>query len=350
MIIGPVKFAGSLWRNGEFGVSRLRETSFSSHTCEMHDPEHVRWTMALVEAHGIEAVLEYSATTRTSPRDIGLSLVQNSPKGFIKGLKGISSYGRKMVRNAADWLTRRYGRHCLTFGTVTIPSCTSEQYVHVARDWSLIVKRFLKSLGRDLTRSQLTPKVVSVTEIQEGRFQNSGIPALHLHFVFVGRTGKKTAWQLKPQRVRELWKRAFLDLLPEDTNWAASENLQQVKKSASGYLGKYLTKGSESVRKLVAKGLSNLLPSTWWNCSMELRKDVLKERLSGPDVAEFLERLATCGDTSIFAYLRPIVLEMPDGFKYTVGYCGRITEKYLDMVYSTASDIRLTQYAKVEPK
>ena len=77
----------------------------------------------------------------------------NTPTQFIntaerRGLKGITAYGKRMVKSACAILQQRHGRKNLTFGTLTLPALTPGQLLMVSENWGNLKGRFSEELSR----------------------------------------------------------------------------------------------------------------------------------------------------------------------------------------------------------
>lgn len=331
----PVKFSGRLWLNGEFGVSRQREALFSAHReNDYHCPIHKQVMASLVADWGVSAVLDWvlRGTNRTVA-DLGLSKVPNSHKvRATRGSGGITSLGRKMLRNACTLLQRENQHFRLSFLTLTVPRCTMAEYAVVAENWSEITRQYQQYLRRRLAAKGLTGELVTCSEIQEERYENTGVPCLHLHIVFRGKCLRGASWAVTPKDCAKGWKRILSRFLPGARDWSACENLRMVRKSASAYLGKYMSKGAQAVQSLKDKGLVHMLPSAWWNCTLSLRKRVLAAGASGYRIGDLLIKLIDNGHFDAFDYLAPIKLpvkKLVDGVweqcgEYLVGWSGRL--------------------------
>jgi hypothetical protein len=348
----PLKIAydGRLWPNGEFGTSRRREVSLSlSHETHV-ETEAGEFNRLALRVHGYDKLTEMLAAEKISPDHTGLSLVQNSSKTFRKGLKGISSKGKKTIRCAAEWLEARYGRKLLSFGTVTVPSVTVSQAQRLAENWSKIVHLFLRDLVRGLQSKDLPVHVANVTEIQEKREARSGIPALHLHFVYVGRNSVRAGWMLNRLDVRALWKKQMDKWLGGDIDCSATENVVGVKHSASGYLGKYMSKGAGMCADLIKRGMQEFLPSTWWNCTQALKRQVTSAIISDPAAIAWLQSLCDGFHSELFAFIRPVLIPRSDGTAFQIGWTGRLLPKWRDVIYSQAAAIALDSRDKMAAK
>lgn len=338
-----VKHSGRLWINGEFGVSRIRETPF---LLERENDSHSRGDREVMESliadFGMAAMAEWVlGRLEEGKPPLGSSKVSKPHRPRAKrGSKGVTSWGKKMLKNAALLLERESGKETLSFATLTVPGCSLEDYQAVAESWGEVVRVFLQRLTRHLQRQGLTGECVSATEIQGERYQRTGVPALHLHVLFQGKTGRKVSWALKPEQLREMWKSSLQRFMTGEVYWGACENIQRVRKSASGYLGKYMSKGSRECKAMSEQGLQHLLPSAWWNCSFSLRRRTVSAGSVGQDIGECIIRVIEKGMYKVFSWLYPIVLESESTLPYIVGWTGCIKSEYVDIFLRTVKEWR----------
>lgn len=324
----PVRFTGQVWLNGEFGVSRQRETPF--HWKRENDyrcPIHREVMQSLIAGWGVLSVLDWVLTGKGlgGVAAFGSSNVAKPHKPRKRrGEGGITALGRKMLRNAATLLERQHGKHTLSFLTLTVPGCTAGEYEALVADWSEVVRKALQNLRRRLLSKGLTGELLSCCEIQEKRGASGGLPALHLHVVFQGKVHKKSSWVLTPKWCRRMWKSILSPILPSVSDWSAVENLKRVQKSASAYLGKYMSKGAGAVATLVAEGKGHLLPSAWWNCTFSLRRKVRAEMIVSHHIADGLIKIIDEGKFHWFVWLHPVDVVFKDGGKFRVGWAGKL--------------------------
>lgn len=323
------KFTGRVWPTGKFGVSRVRETPFLSLCQSHHETHETQWKSSLVKVHGAIAVLRFLGKLEMVLNP-DLSNVSKSPIRSRRGHKGIPRYGRNLISSAAVVMERKFDRKLLTFGTVTLPSAPDEHLLQIARNWSAVVKQFVKNLRRGLQSKALPSQVFGVTEIQEKRLERFGIPALHLHFVFVGRSSRKASWQVNRKNIRRWWKSAIAKYLPADTDYRSVENVGAIKKSAASYLGKYMSKGSAAIAKVIEKGFADWIPSAWYTISHELRREVLSAVRSGEQVGNFLNWICSNRVQNLLSWFQPVAIERSPGFIYQVGFCGTLSQQGLD--------------------
>lgn len=329
-------FAGKLWQNGEFGLSCVRRTAdplpdipFRSES----EVEQAEWVAQLLAVHGAESVLEYYGVDVST---LGLSPRPNSHSRKRRGTLGISSYGRRLVRNACHELENTYSRDVLTFATFTLPNVTALESRTIGRHWAEIVRVFVQRLRRGLLSAGLPAEVVGVTEVQEGRTARDGLLGLHLHLVFVGRKAR-SSWAFTPAWYRSEWASVvsrYLREPRESYRWGSVENIQRVKFSAESYLGKYLSKGAKAVGALREKFGADCLPSAWHTCSASLRDRVVGHiRGLSPGGANALVDACSDPECDWFVYRRPVQVVGDSGKLITLGWMGKLRPQYIDVFY-----------------
>ena len=255
---------------------------------------------------------------------LGLSLVANSPKK-ARGLNGIGKRASRMVRNMAFLLERENSKRNLSFVTVTLPELSRDDHDSVLENWGAIVKEYFKILGRKYEKSSGRKfEHVSVTEVQEKRFERTGFIGLHIHTLFVGRTNHKSAWILTPIDIRDSWEQAVAKHCKGVYEFGSSENCQSVRRSAEGYLGKYLTKGSKAVKAIISKGYAVALPKAWYSRSLSLHRRVKQRIRRDYRAGNFLSRRFARRLTlnTVFMY-REITIETPSMGERVIGYVGK---------------------------
>jgi len=260
-----------------------------------------------------EITIGYHATQNRQKEEelVNVYLPDNSPK-FAQnekakaesrgryGLNGITSAGRRKIRNACTALQRKYGRSRLTFATVTLPRMSKEEHEILHKNWATFIRYWQKEIKREAARNGMPNlQIVTVTEIQEKRLARYDELYLHLHSVWLGRpkgsyryyidipTARRIVLnilrgilaQAKPKMKynEAVQPRSSVEAVEEntcttDSEYEVSVNLKGVKKSAARYLGKYMSKGGESLKVAKEKGLEKLLPKQWWNMTRKLSK------------------------------------------------------------------------------
>lgn len=197
------------------------------------------------------------------------------------GQRGITSYGKKMVRSGAVLLEKEWGRARTGFATLTVPPLSESAMYKLCTFWGDIVRRFFEEFRRHQLRVGGDVRYVCVTEIQESRFRTRGEVGLHLHFLYKARhKARGSNWLISANWCRDTWRRILANRLADvcaDIPLPRCE-LKLVRKSASGYLGKYMSKGTK-INADITKAMPTLeLPSQWWSLSSEVRSSI-QERI-----------------------------------------------------------------------
>lgn len=242
-----------------------------------------------------------------------------------KGLTGITSHGARVVRNAAYLLQRKHGRAGLAFATVTVPSLPMEQMRELHERWHKVVELYRLRIRRCIESHGLAGEIVTVSEIQEKRYERTGLPVLHLHSVFrsLTRTGQ---WIVSIEKHDQIWRDVLSSVLKvEISEVPASCNIQRVKKSASAYLGKYMSKGGKVVRSLVHTELSGWIPKHWWNCSRSLRSAIDQETRFPHALGDWLEYAASSESSGVWDWHKTVEIEMDDGQMIAIARYGRLS-------------------------
>lgn len=346
--------SGKLYPNGEYGYAKT-STSATTFKARRRFSEDTRWNVCRLHMHGLRAALQYLQEQNSTPSLLRLlqgglegyseggsapapldsSKVSNSHNPSQRGSGGLTRYGGKMVRNAVYLLERNYGKDRLSFLTLTLPNLSADGWAIVVDEWSDVVRQFMQWLQRKQQKAGLAKLAVAVTELQPERTLRDGVPALHLHIVFLGRKERK-GWVVSPSQIRSAWRRILVGKLGRESEglyWDAVENLQRVRKSAQGYLAKYLSKGAQGYALAVEKGVA--MVSAWWNCTALLRKMVKAEvrQLSARDVW-LLDIMKAEGGESYFRWERAIMVPVPAPIgsdkpdaEIPVGVAGRLTSQ-----------------------
>jgi hypothetical protein len=246
-----------------------------------------------------------------------------------KGLKGITRHGARTVRNAAYLLESKYSLSQLGFYTFTLPLVDASAEYRAGKEWGEIVRIFLQSVVRLLSAAGLPTSYVGCTEIQEGRYARYGGLPLHLHLVVVGKKRGRD-WAIHSNQWRALWRSAVVARCPEfkEAKFSASVDTEAVRKSAQGYLGKYMSKGASDLAKILADdpGLAEFLPRSWWHCSLKLRRAIAARMAGGNGSALSLMRDIRKGDTRV-EYATEIKVEMSPGVVVRVAVVGKLSRE-----------------------
>jgi len=205
---------------------------------------------------------------------LGLSngrILENPPQSRKKGEKMTSSMARN-IRNACFVLEREVGKDNLSFLTLTLPSLPPHAIEKICKDWGKMVNKFIKWLEYRLQLKNISVQYVYCTEIQLRRLKNTGEYAPHLHIVFQGKARRGQPWAVTPIQCRKQWARCIRAYCDFEFDTSALENLQQVRKSAGGYLSKYLSKGAQTGEQGGTQQVGFKLVTHWGGMSRNLSK------------------------------------------------------------------------------
>lgn len=262
------------------------------------------------------------------------------------GKTGITGYGRKMVRSAATLIQKMPNKR-ITFATVTLPTLPMQLRAELARQWPEFVRQLLQILSRWLKREGLPALVCSVSEIQPKRLEETDEGYLHLHLIWPNHWAKSGNWAIDVDRLRS-WCCEFLQNrgIWVDGAWVRV-NVQQVRKTAAGYLSKYMSKGVEEIEAFAADCGWDCVPGQWWNLTKPARDLVKKYTRRGEDVGAMLSHLASRAIADPqgwgFWYIHPIEHDLGDRV-VIVGWVGNMLAdlrkdliKQLDTMRRTSS-------------
>lgn len=359
-----VGYCGKIWANGEFGFSRekkfkphrtIRRTKLWKEEINTQLLKQVGVTLAMHIASIVDAPSSSIALIEGDScpiaegwtRALGLSQVAKSHRAK-RGQSGISRYGAKLVRNGAYVMEKEGTLSRLSFVTLTLPNVSRAESIKVCEAWAEIVRVFVQRLRRILIRRSLPGEIIGCTEVQEGRASLTGVFGLHLHFVFVGRK-KKESWAVRISDLESAWKSAlspYLESPVETYNWKAVSRMESLRKTASGYLGKYMSKGLKACQKLKAMFPEVELPACWYVCTNSLRVRVKSQMIRvtgelGKSIAEFLDD----ADGEWVAYHQTIYVQLERG-QIPIGSMGRLTEKGRRLIDQLAHSSREEEFMR----
>jgi hypothetical protein len=104
-----------------------------------------------------------------------------------------------------------------------------------------------------------------------------------------------------------------------------------VKKSAEGYLGKYMSKGCQDVAHFVEMGQESYVPGQWWFCTREMRQWVKSETLKGPNTGKLVESIidfhCQVGFKDSGVWAMPFFLDI-QGVSMLVAWVGRFSKEF----------------------
>ena len=281
--------------------------------------------------------LEPALAVREGEAPLGSSSVPISRTRSRKGLKGITTHGKRMVRNGCHILEEVFGRGRCGFGTFTLPDLNLPDYAAVCTQWSDIVNRFTQEVKRTLaTRTEKT-YIVFVTEFQEKRFEKEKRAYPHLHICYPARPQRDYNWYISASEFRAMWKQAVERCCLSSYCFDASVDCVVVKKSVGAYLSKYLTKGAGDIARYLETGLPFGCLGHWWGLTGELRSAIKEGTRSSPAIAGHLWReIRAIAEGGHVKWLKYITIETHLTGERIVGMCGCLDDpyrKWLDLEY-----------------
>jgi hypothetical protein len=212
-----------------------------------------------------------------------------------------------------------------------MPTLPRQLRRELALCWHEFVRQLLQILTRWLKKQGLPPLVCSVTEIQPGRLSEHQEAYLHLHLVWPNHWARSGNWAIDVDRLRS-WCSDFLQSrgLWCDGAWV-NVDTQRVRKTAAGYLSKYMSKGSAEIEAFAADCGWDAVPGQWWNLTKPARDLVKRWTRKGEDVGHLLNEMIAfvfnAGDLSGFHWMQEIVLAFEDR-KISVGWFGALTKEH----------------------
>lgn len=325
----PARFQTTVWPNGEAVISRKRQARAIAPSQSTVTKTHIAEAAMITAVWPVlgTAILRLPAAGGSY---LGLFHLRNSDsasEGRARyGLKGITTKGRRTVRNACYLLQRDYNDKHLTFSTVTLPSLSEDDMSVLHQKWHHLVELYRLKMGRKLRAKGLPGQLVGVTEIQEKRWARSGAPVLHCHFVFVGRARRK-GWAISTTEHDLLWSQAIETVLGKPIgNAHAACQLKRVDGRPDTYLGKYVSKGASVVEKVKEAGLEAWLPRQWWNCSRRLTRKIEKEKACFEDGSKQVLALGEEGNAVVWQWYRDFVVDFDDSESMFMARYGTLTQ------------------------
>lgn len=324
----------TLYPNGEWSVIPLRTSSKTLNAPKVRDDydyEHGEY----VGKHSDQFKKDYVAMVGRRGFPLGSSNVSNSVSAVPRGLRGFTRHQKRLARNGCLLLEQSHHKSTLCFLTLTLPPVCADgpgdSYKHA-------LHVFYKWLSRRLATAGLDSRWIGVTEVQEKRLERTGQFALHEHIVFQGRT-RYGSWCIPIKEFQDAWNRAleagYGVVIPVDQQ-KNSIDVKGIRKSASAYLGKYMSKGVAVVDDLVRKGYGSMLPSTWVHRSADMlhsyRAAITKRS------REACERVMQAIEEDWKLHVRwfqDIVLRFGDGHDVNWGRCGYLTPQGIAAVHAT---------------
>lgn len=256
--------------------------------------------------------------------DLGSSNASKNHNHRPRGSRGLTSYGRRMLRNGCWLLERAVGKRKVGMVTTTIPTCSRRTQRLIVASWSKITRTFTQWMYRRLKAADAkVPWVLGCTEIQEKRREREGGLPLHLHLVFASRRGSR--FHIGKSDFAAAWQRAVCSSVPcaKNLDWNASTRVETVKKSVANYLSKYMTKGSPlALATAQAEGFE--MPRSWWFGVGEVKRHIKKGTLYTCDWRADVVWGLSHSNPEQFVYIHKVLIER-EGREFVIGIAGKMT-------------------------
>lgn len=299
-----VSYSGRLFPSGKVTVGRVppKRIAVDDARYEVERPKYEYYKKQ--HWHHQNGIVTEYVDTLVDGSELGLASVSNCHKTEARryGLKGISRGGRTSVREGAYLLERRYGRR-LGFYTLTCPYTDEISIYSYNQSINYIQRAYFQELKREYERQGVTWSYISVLEIQTRRFDSTGVPVLHIHYLAPCYLPGTSSWICEADTLRNIWSRVLRNSVGAENNPSASVDAQVVHSSAVGYISKYMSKGGEST-SFLAETCPDQLPSQWWSMSQNVRKAIRTATVQLPQ--EICESILynPCTDKDSALYLR----------------------------------------------
>jgi hypothetical protein len=198
----------------------------------------------------------------------------------------------------------------------------------IALGWAGLIHKIQKALSLRLQQAGLSGVIVGCSEIQPERSEREGRPVLHLHLVWVGRLARG-GWAVSTSAIDAIWGTLLSNVIGRQVSVGSACQLKAVKKTASSYLGKYLSKGNEQADYWANSWYCDWIPNSWWFASLSLRRACESLCLRGVEVGGMLRWLLDIGSGDVERRF-----EVTIGVdKIPVGWGGKISKAGVDEIY-----------------
>jgi len=328
-------FSGSVRPNGQgsFGFCRrkgeqARERTLSrDRKAEILAINYLDWDEYPGEGNTTRVVRCDKRVSGRTPLTLSEPLMGR--KGNHRVAKGLTTQGKRKMESAVHLLAHKYGTKNIGFYTLTCPFDEVEDIDAFNDAFPTIVKRYLEKIKRYYTSIGRVFSYVGVHEIQPERYAKSGKACLHFHYLAPCKMGLTGKFILSTKQVRDWYREAIDNALPGRKYPSPRIGAEVCRKSASGYLAKYYSKGvAKDANQLEVTRSIRL--SSWYVVSRNLLRAVQRAifRVDGTlanDVIRHYE--GKCGNSDI-TFSRAIRV-CRDGCERLVGYVFAMSAKFM---------------------
>lgn len=352
--VGNRAYSCTIYPNGEFGVGLIppKKKTKQDSDYDSQIVDGIKYSEVSRKYEMEDGSILYDKTDKylEASNKLGIPYESSQNKKSEKkrtGLQGITGYGRRAIRNIAMQIERGPEIGIPQMGTLTIPLLSREANMVICQNWGEVVRRFFQACRRVYAKSNIYFRYISATEIQEKRFKKYGDCGLHLHFVYKAVydiSNKK--WLLQDNYVRKIWKDILMQVLNKFgssleldkdklRNTSVNYRREKIEKSASAYMAKYLSKGTEIINDIIQALGEEFIPRQWWS-SDALSKKVLKKSLirSQTNIASLLVDICNIQDEFLLRYSSPVYMQSGTGQELCIGYAGMLSNEGMKFIRS----------------
>ncbi len=272
---------------------------------------------------------------------------ENPPSRFISspkseqvkkvyGTNGITSYGRRSLRNGVYLLKRRYTNKNLGFYTATLPSVSIPFLKKLIANWKDITHRFFQELRREAERLGIEDfDYVYAIEIQEKRSRSAGLPIPHIHWVAPAFMLNSRKFIFSANKIRDIWARTVSHYIGTGFNYEASIDSRLIKKDVERYLSKYISKSSTKNVQDFSNASGIVFASRYWGISKRLQELYLSKIVFDSDkIAKNLVMISSLCLKEAYEYMFEIMVSITPEVELRMGYVGRLTKLGESLIYS----------------
>jgi hypothetical protein len=318
---------GTLHPSGRVTIGKLPRAKVSKADNEYECTRGQYTYFERVHWHYSKGLVSESFVREEKPSLLGLSSVRNCQKSGTKkkyGRHGLTSLGRMKVREGAYLLHKRHGRR-LGFYTLTCPYVDAEGIGAYNRSIAEIQRQFFQRLKIEYAGLGMAFNYVSVIEVQTKRFASTGQTVLHIHYI--APCYKPGEWEFvcSADTLRDIYAQCTRNATGIPCETEAAVDATVVRKSAVGYISKYMSKGGEEVRECF-EGREDEMPSQWWSINSQVRKAIARCSTSLPlEVCEYIFQSGkgNPGELLELLYCKYIYLRIED-YEYRIGLSGQM--------------------------
>jgi len=252
-----------------------------------------------------------------------------SRRGKKRIAKGLTNHGKRTMESAVHLLTHKYGTKQIGFYTLTCPFTETEAINEFNQKFPIIVKRYLEKVKRHYQSLGRTFSYVGVHEIQEERYARTGQQCLHFHYLAPCKMGFAGKFIHSTEQIRDWYKTAIQNAIPGRDCPSPRIGSEVCRKSASGYLAKYYSKGISTDADRVAEtdpvGLSS-----WYVVSRNMLQAVRRAtfRCDGDLASDVIRHNQGCSNNADITFSRAIKV-CRDGCERLVGYVFAMSAKFM---------------------